>query len=185
MSLITINDFNKKWQQHWDNLDLDNLRSYDKELWLRFHTLPESKRYPENSHEFETILRRHNLLLEDLASGMNIFILFPKWLEDSENLITPTDRDVIQDKLAAWRAIEEDHRQYYIYKILWHSHSMDRLLTSVINDEVAGVIVVPESMEWLYHPYDGGVDIITSSIEQKNRLKDKYADWLSNHADGL
>src|SRR5205814_2205884 len=34
--------------------------------WVRFHSLPESKRYPEDEVEYESVLHRHNCILGEL-----------------------------------------------------------------------------------------------------------------------
>src|SRR5262245_44813519 len=35
--------------------------------WIRFHSLPESKRYPEDDAEYAEVLARHNSILGELA----------------------------------------------------------------------------------------------------------------------
>lgn len=45
------------------------------ERWVRIHTLPDSKRYPENVDEIFEVLRRHNTLLTDIATAEESFWL--------------------------------------------------------------------------------------------------------------
>ncbi|MCJ0874668.1 hypothetical protein [Streptomyces sp. AP-93] len=37
--------------------------------WVRFHSLPESKRYAEDEAEYAVLLNRYNTVLDDLFSG--------------------------------------------------------------------------------------------------------------------
>ncbi|WP_443333951.1 DUF3885 domain-containing protein [Streptomyces sp. CB02056] len=37
----------------------------------------------------------------------------------------------------------------------------------------------------LYHPYDGGADVYLASTEERDRLKERHAGWLSGHPNGL
>ncbi len=39
--------------------------------WVRFHSLPESKRYPESNEEYQEVLSRHNQVLNELCAMNN------------------------------------------------------------------------------------------------------------------
>jgi hypothetical protein len=49
----------------------------------------------------------------------------------------------------------------------------------------AGVIVTTAGLRWLYHPYDGGADIIAASTDRRDQLRQAHEDWLSAHPAGL
>ncbi len=38
---------------------------------------------------------------------------------------------------------------------------------------------------WLYHPYDGGADVIARSSLERDGLAARYGSWLSDHPQGL
>ncbi|WP_078592168.1 DUF3885 domain-containing protein [Streptomyces pseudogriseolus] len=40
-------------------------------------------------------------------------------------------------------------------------------------------------MRRLYHPYDGGADVFLTSPEERDRMRDRHADWLSSHPLGF
>lgn len=40
-------------------------------------------------------------------------------------------------------------------------------------------------LRWLYHPDDGGADVIAPTPEGRDALRLKYRDWLSKHPKGL
>ena len=37
----------------------------------------------------------------------------------------------------------------------------------------------------VFHPYDGGADIVLASREQRDELKKKHNEWLSTHPEGF
>ncbi|CAM5706649.1 hypothetical protein SALBM217S_04925 [Streptomyces griseoloalbus] len=42
-----------------------------------------------------------------------------------------------------------------------------------------------DQMRRLYHPYDGGADVFLTSPEERDRMRDRHADWLSSHPLGF
>ncbi|TQS31246.1 hypothetical protein FLW16_00640 [Microbispora sp. KK1-11] len=40
-------------------------------------------------------------------------------------------------------------------------------------------------LRWLYHPYDGGADVIAPTRTERDALKERHRDWLSAHPLGL
>jgi hypothetical protein len=74
---------------------------------------------------------------------------------------------------------------------LWVSGSrlsdpqLPALFRLVADDVTGGVIVTSPAMHWLYHPYDGGADVIAASSEHRDRLRHRYAEWLSAQPSGL
>ncbi|MFJ2033942.1 hypothetical protein [Streptosporangium sp. NPDC087985] len=53
------------------------------------------------------------------------------------------------------------------------------------DDEINGVLLGPPDLGWLYHPYDGGADVILSTRAERNGLKARHHTWLSDHPAGL
>jgi hypothetical protein len=47
------------------------------------------------------------------------------------------------------------------------------------------VIIAPPDDDWLYHPYDGGADVIAASSDARDVLRTRFAAWLSSHPSGL
>jgi len=46
-------------------------------------------------------------------------------------------------------------------------------------------MVVDSGCRWIYHPYDGGMDLILGTTEQRDQLKAEFSDWLSALPSGL
>jgi len=50
-----------------------------RDRWVRFHSLPESKRYASDEIERRTILHRHYTVLGELFSGADVLIMTSKF----------------------------------------------------------------------------------------------------------
>ena len=73
----------------------------------------------------------------------------------------------------------ETYRHLYVRQVNMRDPWLKDLLLKVIEDETAGVIMTSQSVEWLFHPYDGGMDIIANSPFERNKLAEKYKNWSS------
>jgi hypothetical protein len=73
----------------------------------------------------------------------------------------------------------------YVSYTAYTAGSLDDLLRAVADAEAFGVIIADEDLRWLYHPYDGGADVILPTTPERDRLKDRHRDWLSIHPTGL
>jgi hypothetical protein len=63
--------------------------------------------------------------------------------------------------------------------------TLNPFLRAVADDEIGYAIIAPLDLRWLYHPYDGGADVIAPSVHERDALKNRHADWLSAHPAGL
>ena len=62
--------------------------------------------------------------------------------------------------------------------------ALDPLLRQIADGRYSSVIIAPRDIAWLYHPYDGGGDVIAETRGQRAHLMSRFADWLSNHPSG-
>jgi hypothetical protein len=67
----------------------------------------------------------------------------------------------------------------------WPSLGPAHLLRHVTDDHTQDVILAGQELSWLYHPYDGGADVITASAQQRGILRERYPQWQSAHPTGL
>ena len=70
-------------------------------------------------------------------------------------------------------------------ELAWKLGVLDPVLRLVANDQIANVMIVDPGCRWIFHPYDGGVDLILESPAARDRLKLTHADWLSPRPDGM
>ncbi|SDC53275.1 hypothetical protein SAMN05216410_1847 [Sanguibacter gelidistatuariae] len=64
----------ERWERSWPGTQPVGylLKSTHEARWVRFHSLPESKRYAELPEEHEEILRRHRTVLAELLTGSGV-----------------------------------------------------------------------------------------------------------------
>jgi hypothetical protein len=166
------------------------------ERWVRFHSLPGSKRYPEDDAEYAEVLARHNAILGELASSGAQVVLVTTGYSSSPVPSRSYPEVVAFDPGASpWRTVamhrvEEDFdkpRYWHLFASAWEWRpgAFDPLVRLVADDVVANVLVVAPDCRWVLHPYDGGMDVIAESPESRRLLRAKYAAWLSARADGL
>lgn len=181
----------KIWNNNFPNFPPvpSELKNRFKERWLRIHTLPKSKRYPENEGEYNEILQRHNLILSDLfRRNHQYFLITFHYGYKSEGLTKDKKLQKLNLQRNLWcsfKADEFDNDSFYWHAYfdehIWKEHLFDALFRLVIDDEVENVMFFSTEKNILYHPYDGGADIFFINSELRDFYKDKYKDWLSKH----
>ncbi len=165
-----------------------------REQWVRFHYLPGSKRYPESEREYRVLLRRQHTLLADLRAPAELLVITCAWHE--EDRPGPAERSPALAAVAPgtyWRAVVEDEHidpaqqvpvHLYAGRLANTPQALDPLLRAVADEVTIGVILAPDSLDWLVHPYDGGIDIIARSEAERDALRLRHAGWLSSHPEG-
>jgi hypothetical protein len=174
---------------HW-------LRVAFPELWVRFHSLPESKRYPEDESEYATVLHRHNCILEELTgSERSVVLLATEYSESPNPAQLQTELQILVPHALPWRSVamhesDDDFASPSFWHVFtsvweWHPGAFDPIVRLVIDDCVANLMILNADCRWLLHPYDGGMDVIAESSAARDRLKSSHPGWLSANPSGL
>lgn len=164
--------------------------------WVRFHSLPGSKRYPENEAEYATVLERHNRILGELADDEEkVALLTTGYSATAEPVryyseLKTLDPDAVPWKTLAMHATEDNvseptYWHVFVSEWSWKPGVFNRLIRLVADDVLANVMIVALDCRWLLHPYDGGMDVILESGTARDSFKRHYPEWLSARADGL
>jgi hypothetical protein len=195
--LVTSQTLTELWELRWAKCPpfAHWLGSHYPDRWVRFHSLPGSKRYASNDTEYETILDRHYTVISELGPGSEIVVITSEWTPTPELTLQQWPRrSEIAPRARHWRTLLEEpdvdpeyrsYTQLYAEAVPWRPSGIDALLRAVADDELANVIVAPTDLRWLYHPYDGGADVIAESQAERDALKARHADWLSGHPSGM
>ncbi|MER5705101.1 hypothetical protein ABT023_24560 [Micromonospora sp. NPDC002296] len=185
------------WEQSWPECPPFGhwLGGHYPDRWVRFHSLPGSKRYPDNENEYTIVLDRHYTTLSELGPGAALLVVTSEWTESPAS--TPQRwprRSEVAPSAWHWQTLLEDpeeapeyrsYTQLHAETIPWRPGTIDVLLRAVADYELANVLLAPTDLRWLYHPYDGGADVILPTPEQRDALKAQHQDWLSEHPSGL
>jgi hypothetical protein len=172
------------------------LRETFPERWVRFHSLPESKRYPEDEAEYVEALSRHNCVLTALARpGKAVVLLTTGYSGLPEPVRSYPQLAVLDPQAVPWRSVamhladegfaEPAYWHLFASRRVWRPGELDPVVRLVADDEVANVLVVAEDCRWVLHPYDGGMDVIAESLVARDQLREAHSAWLSERPDGL
>jgi hypothetical protein len=177
------------WQQRWAGCPPvgHQLRGPYRDVWVRFHSLPEPKRYAQDEKEYAIVLDRYNTVLDELFADTDVYVITPVWT---------TGPDVPPDQPAAsyWQSLlladdpDPEFRTYYhlfAARQRWQRGCVDGLLREVADDKLADVLITDIQLRRIHHPYDGGADVFLTSPEERDRMRDVHATWLSSHPSGL
>ncbi len=113
------------WQQRFPNCEpiAHELRIAFLDRWVRFHSLPGSKQYPEGEAEYSTVLERHNAILGALARpGQTVVLLTTGYSESPEPVRPPLELQALTLGAVFWRTIPMDE----VDPSYWHVFASER-----------------------------------------------------------
>lgn len=172
------------------------LREACRERWFRIHSLPESKRYAETPGEYQELLARHNAIASDvLGAGGACWLAVVYYEAEPESNRAPDLPGVSAHWARAMRfdapknpfIMDDTPRPMLVWtaSITWKRRQYDDLIRLIADDQAPQVVLAALDSARIYHPYDGGADLILESSAARDALKSKYAAWLSKHPQGL
>jgi hypothetical protein len=125
------------------------LRGAHADRWVRFHALPESKRYADSEDEYRIVLARHHALLNALGLSGRCFATALRFTND---LLPPENPGL--PEAVYWRRLPDpldDGVEVVVYAsaMTYPSDDVDDLLRAVADEKEVGVIIVPPDAGWL------------------------------------
>ena len=157
--------------------------------WVRFHSLPESKRYPGDETEYDEVVRRHNAVLSELTRVDRAVVLVTTVCSPSAAPPAP-GLDGEPWRAVAKHATDADFADPTYWHLsagrhTWRPGLFDAVVRQVAGGDMANVLVVAAAGRWVLYPYDGGMDVIAASAADRDRLAAVLGPWRSPRADGL
>lgn len=178
------------WTNHYGSTPPlgHRLRAAYPDRWLRIHSLPESKRYPESAVELEQLLDRHIAVAGELFGLGQPCTLLTAVYERAE----PGTRRTLPDlggrsfECIAWGKDPDadGDASYWATESIWDPQDDRATLIAIAEDQLRALWLNRGSGE-VYAPYDGGADLFVIGDERRRWLASKYADWRSARSDGL
>ncbi|GAO44784.1 DUF3885 domain-containing protein [Flavihumibacter petaseus] len=197
---MTKENFQKLWTLHYpDTVPISYQFKHDySDRWFRIHSLPDSKRYPEDENEWQILLSRQNEIFTDLfGPDTQIFIVAGEYNWGENRQIHITDEEEIfkpfsfvkLDNIQLNRNYSEQYDEPDIYKpafakTIWKPKYHDKLLREIANDNTRAFFISFDK-NVIVAPYDGGVDFVLKDILTKEDYRNKYRGWLSKREDGM
>ncbi|MEV5613332.1 hypothetical protein [Streptomyces sp. NPDC052225] len=163
--------------------------------WVRLHSLPGSKRYPEDESEYAVVLGRYNTALDELFAGQEVFVVSMDWSDTADGPVgDASPRPRLHPEGERWWT-ESDvsdpdpachvHFRLYADRRPWRRGCVDPLLRAVADEKVAEVFVTDTGLRRIHHPYDGGADLILTTPAERDGVRARHQAWLSGHPTGL
>lgn len=151
------------------------LRENNTDFWLRFHSLPESKRYAQNEAETRGILRRYHLLASEVLADDACVLFFPSYASKKfpalfRGFNCEIFASYIEPKITLCAALTQ-----------WKTESFDEILRCVANDEFRYTSFLNTQSGEIFAPYDGGADLFLMSLTRRDALRARFHNWLSSH----
>ena len=177
-----IEDIEARWLEAFG--ECPPIGSYCREelpaRWLRIHSLPKSKRYPDTDAEYRELLRRHNEVATTLLGADEPCILFAATFDDDEeplSLAGLTFADVPE--------LSAPHVHIAAAQVTWKPGRFDALIRAVADETAKRFLFASFERGTAYAPYDGGADLFLASPDAVVKMKGRWSDWLSVHPDGF
>lgn len=160
------------------------------ERWVRFHSLPSSKRYPEDADEYATLIERHNRILCQLARpDQSLALLTTGYSETAEPVRCQRELSELDPLALPWRTVAM-HRQadnfpeptfwhVFVSKWGWSPGVFDPLVVLIAENVLSNIMIVALDCRWLLHPYDGGMDLIVESRTVRDSFAKQHPEWLA------
>ncbi|MGE3802533.1 MAG: hypothetical protein AB7H80_16065 [Candidatus Kapaibacterium sp.] len=154
------------------------------EYWLRIHSLPNSKRYPDDEAERQIVFDRHSqfgtALLGEHVRCLVIQSCFNGFSRSAELLPELEWRpihQVVESDGEAWNS--------WMAYTTWDVAAFRTLLLAIADEREAHIAFVSEVTDCVFIPYDGGADGFSFDTELLRRLSEEFAPWRSAHPLGL
>lgn len=198
---MTANQFQTFWDANYGNTYPISylLKDAYPERWLRIHSLPRSKRHPENDVEWNELLSRQNTLITDLLISDKCITLVTgeNYLSLENNQRWSLSPSYSLDYLpfthlkpiSLGSLYPDDYDSDVIYRpiftqVNWQPPAYNDILKDIAEDNLR-VLFISTTNQCLLAPYDGGVDIIFKDQPIRDLYKMKYRAWLSAREDGF
>jgi hypothetical protein len=174
--------FLANWHDHYPCLlpirNLLNGRNFPSR-WMRIHSLPLSKRYPDTKEEWDILLDRQNRLINHLVPQETPVQWVINLIERDNYLF----KSFNLAPLGVFQEAEgEPEYDSFILETTWENDPRNPLLLMIADETLRAFMIAPDC---LIAPYDGGVDVILKDPHTCYALRRQFKDWLSKRADGL
>ena len=170
------------------------LREHFHDNWVRFHSLPKSKRYPDTPEENEEILHRHVEVANYLFQREEVIFIYKSRFhvdgdgETQRSQLVGVDLSTQAVLLRAYPgeiALEDD--DVFLVRGLkanWMPAYFSEIVRQVANEEEHLISFVSPDSRNIYCPYDGGMDTFSFSTSPA-KIDKRFSQWKSARPDGM
>jgi hypothetical protein len=179
------------------------LRQILAQRWVRFHSLPGSKRYAETDEELGEIRRRHDMIAGALLGEGEPIVIVRTGYSTSASRVPPEDGqgqwssegfvwfesmsfpEIDDEPSDAPSDVPPSYAHFWLAHSTFHAGAFELPWTLVANDVIDGLLLVNIERRCVFAPYDGGMDVIGADSFVCDSLRRDFGAWLSAHPSGL
>lgn len=187
---MTSAEMEELWESLFPGIhpEADYLKVVCRPRWVRFHSLPGSKRYPDTPREEAVILSRHAALLNAIwPAAVSLAVIRTTFYPTTPGtvVLTPSEWTHWRSFTSQPKGCESFCRHVFFCERNWSVGVLDDLILETAHDREHNLMVIDLGGTALYHPYDGGMDLILTNPDRIPRLRSRFEAWLSPRPDGL
>lgn len=161
------------------------LREARPERWLRVHSLPEPKRYPDTDDEWATLLsRQRTVAAEVLGADAPVWVVVADSYLDEHGALAALPHLAPALEMSVDGMEDSGAWTFHAAEARWDFARFEPALRAIANDELRVLFVGVESGR-VFAPYDGGVDLIVETVAERDRVRARFGAWLSREQGGL
>ncbi len=186
MSTDAIDDV-EWWRRRYSDVEPSGhtLRAAFPNRWFRIHSLPESKRYPEDASDWVTLIDRHRSVSSTVLGARPVCYIVTPWWCWKESCFSAFEMRSIPS-LPEFRPDPDEPPSggFYGARITWDFEQFEPVLREVAEDRVRATVISEGSLA-AYAPYDGGADLFLPDEQKRDEIKEGFREFLSSRPDGL
>jgi hypothetical protein len=161
--------------------------------WVRFHSLPDSKRYAESAGEYAELQKRHDAVASALFSDGEPLYVFrahngePRLRGRRRHQVAGRQfRDDVVVLPFESRPQDDDEDRMYVRALVskWKPDFFEPVIRLLADWQEVGISFVSPATRNMLCPYDGGMDVFTFSIAPDD-LRARFVSWRSARPDEL
>lgn len=184
-----MTQFKEEWDRHFSNVPPLGfvLRTRYPHRWTRFHALPKSKRFAENSFERRIIRNRADVLAQNLFQHDQDLWLVSCEFENLKTTASKLHSAGIESGLEfqgqfhirpVGNFFEEATKlSIYARKVVWDVQAFSDLLLRVADDKTRALWFSPR-IGRVFAPYDGGFDLLFETNFRVKSFEMRHRSWL-------
>jgi hypothetical protein len=179
-----LTDFRQDWRRFYGDVPpLSFVLRETSTPWVRFHSLPNSKRHAETLDEDDVVLKRANTV-SAFALGND-----PVWLVQVGDVDLGWPKEALahrtQFALQFVGYFRDDDTDWptYAASTKFAIGKFNRLIEDVAKERAFETLWMSKSTGRIVAPYDGGIDVFLESKDARTAIKQRFHDWRPSHGD--
>jgi hypothetical protein len=189
---MTSLEFTTYWKNNFADCPPINYLLKEKftDKWLRIHSLPESKRYPENNTDWDILLARQHKIFEDAFYKNDDIIVIANMyqIDDSDDFEFIYKQQCLENfnwkNLPAINIFNISKQQIdkevfiipHLSNFKFDAKIIEPILVAIAKDELRLFFINPKT-NTVIAPYDGGADLIYADTKTRDLYKEWYKEW--------